>query len=36
VSFSCHLSNPPWSKPYFREDHFKGGRTEPLYSNGLI
>ncbi|MEI7791672.1 MAG: MipA/OmpV family protein, partial [Alphaproteobacteria bacterium] len=18
---------PPWSKPYFREDHFKGGRS---------
>jgi hypothetical protein len=27
VSFPCHQSNPHWSKPYFREDHFKGGRT---------
>jgi len=27
VSFPCHRSNPPWSKPYFREDHFKGGRS---------
>ena len=23
----CHRSHPPWSKPYFREDHFKGGRS---------
>jgi two-component sensor histidine kinase len=27
VSFPRHSPNPPWSKPYFREDHFKGGRS---------
>jgi hypothetical protein len=24
LSFPCHLINPPWSKPHFREDHSKG------------
>jgi len=33
MPFPCHRTNPPWSKPYFREDHFKGGRShDPVVS----
>jgi hypothetical protein len=29
MPFPSHSPSPPWSKPYFRSDHFKGGRPPP-------